>query len=123
VIESTGLSIGDVILDDKGNCWIVNDTTSSPVTVTFSSYYGTDCNDCIANNGCFWYVECCPDAFFNGIINDYSLPPFTPGDVIKCSDEFCYTVITTVLGPATLGAVQWFPNCDECAGNGGIQCK
>lgn len=123
ITESTGLSVGDVFVDNKGNCWIVLDTTSGTVDVIFDTYIGTDCQECINTYGCYWLANCC-DNTGSVIVNDLGFPPFTPGDSIKVlTNDVCYTIDSLTLGPPTETVINWYRSCEECYSDGGTSCK
>jgi hypothetical protein len=116
------LSIGDVFVDDKDNCWFVKDSTTGSQTVTFATYIGTDCQECINTFGCYWQADCCNSAY-SIIINDLGLPPLTPGDSIKDTNDLCYTIVNLTLGPPSNVVATWYRDCDGCYSDGGVECK
>jgi hypothetical protein len=122
ITESSGLSAGDVFVDNKGNCWFVISTTTGTVDVIFDTYIGTDCQECINAFGCYWQAECC-NSLYSIIINDLGLPPLTPGDSIKDTNDLCYTIVNLILGPPSNVAAVWYRDCDACYSDGGAECK
>jgi hypothetical protein len=116
------LSIGDVFIDNKDNCWFVRDSTTGSQTVTFATYIGTDCQECINAYGCYWLAECCVSSG-TIIVNDLGLPPFVAGESVRsATTDQCYFLIETTLGPPSDTVLQYYRNCEECRSDGGADC-
>jgi hypothetical protein len=116
------LSNGDVFVDDKDNCWFVIDSTTGGQTVTFATYIGTDCQECINAFGCNWLAECCVSSG-SIIVNDLGFPPFVVGESVRSlTTDQCYFLIETTLGPPSDTVLQYYRNCEECRSDGGLDC-
>ena len=116
------LSIGDVFVDNKDNCWFVIDSTTGSQTVTYATYIGTDCQECINAFGCNWLAECCVSSG-NIIVNDLGLPPFVAGESVRsATTDQCYILIETTLGPPNDTVLQYYRSCEECRSDGGRDC-
>lgn len=122
VVAGTGLNTGDVFLDPDGNCWEVMFTTTDTPNVTFSSLTGGNCVDCMKDSGCYWRVFCCPGETFSQIVSDAGWG-FVTNDYVQCSDNLCYRVNNTVLGPSSETVIATYPSCDNCNGSGGDTCR
>jgi hypothetical protein len=125
VVEVTfTLSAGDVFVDTNGNCWAVTTPSTGSPTVTFDTYVGKDCRECMEIYGCVWEIQCCPGYSFTDYVSDLGWAGMIyPGAFVKCSNDFCYEVIQSVIATPTESIVSVYPSCDECSGDSGNICK
>ena len=122
ITESSGLSAGDVFIDDNDNCWSVLGTTTGTVDVIFNTYVGTDCQECINAFGCYWLAECC-EGSGTIIVNDLGFPPFVAGGSVRSNTtDQCFVLIDTTLGPKNDTVLQYYDDCEGCFNDGGSGC-
>ena len=122
ITESSGLSAGDVFIDDNGNCWSVLGTTTGTVDVIFNTYVGIDCRECIDSFGCYWLAECC-EGSGTIIVDDQGFPPFVAGGSVRsATTDQCFVLIDTTLGPKNDTVSQYYDDCEGCFNDGGSGC-
>jgi hypothetical protein len=104
---------------------LVIDTTSDAVTITFDSYFGTDCKECTDTQGCIWEIRCCPGYTIVDYVNDSPsyIGALYPGAFVKCSNDLCYEVIQAVNQLPTDNIVSVYGKCVDCSDDGGNQCR